>query len=95
MKENAIEKFLFDGVKARGGRAVKLVPTNAVGIPDRLVLLPGLTAFVELKRPKSGVVAEMQLDWQRWLISRGNLALILSNKEQVSAFLEEYDAFAK
>ena len=39
--EVSIEKYLCDATKVRGGRAVKLHPSGAKGIPDRLVILPG------------------------------------------------------
>ena len=51
MLEKTIEKYLFDKVKELGGKCVKLNPLNNVGIPDRMILLPGgKTIFVELKQ---------------------------------------------
>ena len=50
MLEKQIEQYLAKKVKNLGGVSLKL--TSLIGIPDRLVLLPGSRgAFVELKAP--------------------------------------------
>lgn len=50
MKESELEARLVRGVKALGGRAYKFVSPGNVGVPDRLVLLPGgVVLFAELK----------------------------------------------
>ena len=41
MKESEIEARLVRGVKALGGVAYKFVSPGNVGVPDRLVVLPG------------------------------------------------------
>lgn len=47
--EKTLEKYLCQKVKSLGGMCIKL--TGEVGIPDRLVILPGgRYIFVELKR---------------------------------------------
>ncbi|TVS29813.1 PDDEXK family nuclease [Corynebacterium sanguinis] len=51
MLEKAIEKTLKTHVEKAGGMCLKLHPDSMVGLPDRLILLPGgKTAFVELKQ---------------------------------------------
>lgn len=50
MKEREVEKMLVDGIRKLGGRAFKWVSPGNDGVPDRIVVLPGLPAiFVELK----------------------------------------------
>lgn len=50
--EAKIERALVEGVKSLGGVAIKIAPVSFVGLPDRLILLPGgIAAFVELKSP--------------------------------------------
>lgn len=90
--EASIEKYLCDETKRRGGRAVKLNPSGAKGIPDRLVILPGALVFVELKKPRGGVLDTLQVWWQRFLTRLGHRALVLRTKEQVDDFFNEYDA---
>lgn len=51
-RENKIEKYLNEQVKAAGGITYKLAKTGRRGAPDRLVMLPGgRVVFVECKAP--------------------------------------------
>lgn len=52
LREKAIEQQLIRAVKAAGGIAYKFVSPGRVGVPDRLVVLPGgRIMFVECKAP--------------------------------------------
>lgn len=52
MRESAIEKHLKKKVKERGGLCWKFVSPGLVGVPDRVVALPGgAVLWVELKAP--------------------------------------------
>lgn len=52
MEESKIERYLKSQVEKIGGKAYKWNPTGVVGVPDRMVLLPGgKVIFVELKAP--------------------------------------------
>jgi hypothetical protein len=93
--EQSIEKYLADETKLRGGRAVKLHPAGAKGIPDRLVILPGALYFVELKRPRGGVLDKLQVWWQRYLTRLGHPVLVLRTKEQVDELFRAYDQDAR
>ena len=63
--EKEIERRLVNIVKGLGGKCLKWVCPGWQGVPDRIILLPGGRAiFVELKRPKGGVVAPMQTWWR-------------------------------
>lgn len=60
MRESKLEARLVRGVKALGGVAYKFVSPGNVGVPDRLVVLPGgVVAFVELKA-EGGRLSPMQ-----------------------------------
>ena len=50
--EKVIERKLRDGVKKLGGGAqcLKFESPGTSGVPDRMILLPGHTVFVELKQ---------------------------------------------
>lgn len=52
MEESRIEKYFKKQVEKIGGKAYKWNPTGVIGVPDRMVLLPGgKVVFVELKAP--------------------------------------------
>ncbi len=52
MEESRIENYLKRQVDKIGGRAYKWNPTGVIGLPDRMVLLPGgKVIFVELNAP--------------------------------------------
>ncbi|WP_238858956.1 VRR-NUC domain-containing protein [Clostridium sp. YIM B02569] len=52
MEESRIENYLKKQVEKVGGKAYKWNPTGVIGVPDRMVLLPGgKVIFVELKAP--------------------------------------------
>ena len=66
--ESDLEAFFAKKVRAVGGMAIKVVPAGQVGVPDRLVLLPGDPGslhLVELKTT-SGQLRPMQ----RYFIER-------------------------
>lgn len=83
-REVSIENYLKKSVEKSGGLCLKLSPVNLVGIPDRLVILPGpVIAFVELKRPKGGIIAPMQKRWRDVLIGLGCRHAFVSTREGV------------
>ena len=51
MLERDIEKALVKRIKTLGGLCEKFVSPSNIGVPDRLVTLPGEIVFVELKAP--------------------------------------------
>jgi hypothetical protein len=56
MKEREIEKYLVRRVKALGGEVRKVGWIGRNGAPDRVVMLPDLCVWIELKA--TGKVAE-------------------------------------
>lgn len=70
--ERDIERKLTGLVKQSGGLCLKWVCPGWIGVPDRIVLLPGgRIIFVELKRPKGGRFSEMQKWWAKKLTDLG------------------------
>lgn len=51
MREREIEMALIDRARALGGHAYKWTSPGRVGVPDRIVVLPGRVLFVECKAP--------------------------------------------
>ncbi len=88
MLEKSVEDYLKAAVEKRGGLCVKLNPSGYKGIPDRLVLLPGgVPRSVEVKRPRGGRVAGLQLLWQAKLLELGFASVILKSREEVDELL--------
>lgn len=86
--EKEIERKLRYGVQAIGGRCLKWVCPGWVGVPDRIVLLPGGRAcFVETKRPKGGKLSAMQLKWHGWLSKLGFYVFTVWDEADVDEFV--------
>jgi len=82
VRESTLEKYLVAEVKKRGGKCLKLV--GYVGIPDRLILLPGGTAiFVELKT-KQGKLSPLQVYWSKILIGLGFNYKLFNDLEKIN-----------
>lgn len=89
-KEDTVENYLVERVKALGGVAIKLNPTGYKGLQDRLVVLPGRIIFCELKRPKGGRIAALQHYWHNLFTRLGHRAVFCHTKEQVDAVLDGF-----
>lgn len=51
MKEQKLERRLVDAITAAGGLCWKFTSPGTSGVPDRICVLDGHIAFVELKAP--------------------------------------------
>lgn len=91
MLEKSVEQHLITTVAQLGGACYKFEVRGVRGYPDRIVKLPGVEAFlVELKRPKGGVVSEVQkvrhaelrrLGWRVYLArDRGEVDAIIAQE---------------
>ncbi len=88
MNEADVESALYEGVEALGGLCIKLNPLWNIGIPDRLVLLPGgRIIFVELKKPDGKLHGKQRKWWPRTLARLGFRLEVLWSVEQVECFL--------
>lgn len=89
MLEREIEKKLVDGVRKLGGRAYKFVSPGNDGVPDRIVVLPGISpVFVELKT-ETGRLSSLQNVQIKKLKNLGQDVRVLYGLEDVKRFLEE------
>lgn len=87
MLEKTVEKRLVDGIKRRGGKALKFIPTACKGMPDRLVLLPGgRVIWVELKAD-DGELSPMQCKRRKELQALGFEVYVLQGVGMVEEFL--------
>lgn len=89
MAEREIEKKLVDGVRKLGGRAYKFVSPGNDGVPDRIVVLPGISpVFVELKT-ETGRLSSLQNVQIKKLKDLGQDVRVMYGLEDVKRFLEE------
>ena len=88
MTEKQIELKLVEGVKALGGIAYKFVSPGNVGVPDRLVILPGGSViFVELKT-ETGRLGVMQRRQIARLRDRGAEVHVIWGRAGAGDFLQ-------
>lgn len=88
--EKVIERTLTKKVSNLGGLCLKFISSFCIGMPDRLVLLPGGRAFfVELK--STGQKArKIQLVRHETLRNLGFEVYIIDNLEDIDLILEKY-----
>lgn len=86
-REIRLEQYLIEQVQMRGGLCWKLAPLSAVGIPDRIILLPrGRVAFLELKRDGKEPT-RVQAYWLNRLRNMGFRASWAASRERVNEFM--------
>ena len=91
VREESIEGYLRVRVKDADGLCIKLSPAGYVGIPDRLVILPGgWIALAELKKPRGGQIGKLQYWWRRRLIDLGVRHWFLLTRDDVDGFMEDW-----
>ena len=87
--EKDIERKLVKGVRALGGMANKWVSPGNVGVPDRVVVLPGgRVIFVELKTD-TGVVSPIQERQIKKLKDLGVDVRVVRGVNEVDDFLKK------
>lgn len=92
MKESRVEKVLTWEVKARGGWAVKFLPSVS-GLPDRIILMPGgRIMFVETKSP-TGRVKPHQTVVHNRLRALGFEVFVLSSTDAVKEWAKGLDSY--
>ena len=90
LKEKDIESYLVAEVKKLKGKSYKWVSPGTVGVPDRLVFLPGGISFIiELKRPgeKTRPNQDRQISILKGL---GQIVDVLDTKEKIDKYLDKY-----
>jgi len=89
MEECKIEKRLIKQVEKIGGKAYKWNPNGVIGVPDRMVLLPGgKVIFIELKAPGKKL-RKIQEHRAKELRELGFQVECLDTVEKVDLFIEK------
>lgn len=91
MRESEVERYLKKQVEANGGKCWKWVSPGRIGVPDRIVIMPGGTIFfVELKSPGKKERAS-QVRVQQILRKLGCLVFSsIDSREKVDAILQRH-----
>ena len=92
MTEKQIEMKLIKETKKHGGLALKFISPGFVGMPDRILLLPGSKmAFVEVKAP-GAKPRPLQRKRHETLRSLGFKVYVLDDERQIAAVISGGDA---
>lgn len=86
MRESTIEDYLTRRVAEAGGETRKVRWIGRRGAPDRLILLPGRSAWVELKAPGEKPT-EAQTREHRRLSASGQRVFVVDSFEMVEAIV--------
>ena len=89
MEESKIEKYLKSKVEKLGGECLKF-NSGVVGVPDRIVILPGgKITFIELKAPGKPL-RRLQQHWNEKLNALGVNCIMIDSKEGVNEFIQKF-----
>lgn len=87
--EKQVERYFCKKMEKLGCQTYKFVSPGCVGVPDRIVILPGgMTWFVELKRAGGEMSAVQWVMLKKMYKVTGNLKVI-SGKKEVDAFYDD------
>ncbi len=89
MRERDIERRLVKESVQRGGLALKFVSPGRIGVPDRIVMMPGgKIGFVETKAPgkKLRPIQERRI---RQMMDMGFKVFVVDSMEQIGGVLDE------
>lgn len=88
-RERDVESYLVDRMNALGLPCLKFIPDGKVGMPDRLILLPGQRViWVELKT-RGGHLEEIQKLQHKRLEQIGHRVVVVWNKDAVDDLVRE------
>lgn len=94
VRENKVERYLDERVKALGGITRKWVCPGVDGVPDRIVLLSQCVFFVEVKTD-DGKLSTAQEREHRRLIKAGAIVETVYGHKGVDAFINSMSRFLK
>lgn len=80
--ENDIETFMLDKANEMGFEFLKFISPGHKGVPDRILVGYGCTAFVELKRSEDTDPRTSQKHMINKLIDKGAFVYVVGSNEQ-------------
>ena len=87
--ESKVEAYLRVELHNIGLECMKYIPDHSVGMPDRMVVLPGRQVlWVEVKTD-GGKLSEIQKYRHAWLRQAGHDVRVVWSKEQVDDLVRE------
>lgn len=86
--ESHLERKLVEMVKIAGGLAPKFVSPGINGMPDRLIILKGLRALAEIKRPGEEP-SDIQLARHRQLRKLGVVVYVIDSENTINTMMNE------
>jgi uncharacterized protein (UPF0261 family) len=89
MRERDVEQHLVSRCKARGWLCWKFVSPQNNGVPDRIVVMPGQVAFIELKAPGKRPT-KLQQYRHRQLEAHNIEVTTLDTKQAVDAWVDAH-----
>ena len=93
--ESVVEKYLAKRCEEHGWMCLKFDPSRRIGMPDRLILLPGgRCVWVELKTD-GGRLTEIQRYRHGEIAALGHDVRVVWSKAEVDALIGELSAAAE
>lgn len=89
--ESAVEQHLLTRCRGNGYLCLKFVSPGRAGVPDRIIVAPGGTVFVEVKRPGGRLRRLQQVTIAR-LKSAGGEVFVVDGRSAVDALVDELAA---
>lgn len=90
IRETTIEKYFCKQVQKLGGQAYKFTSPNRRAVPDRLVVIPGLTPiFVECKALGKTLTSAQERECDK-LRKLGQVVFVIDSNEQVDYLISTF-----
>lgn len=89
--ENEIEAYLLESCRAVGFLCWKFTSPGRAGVPDRVVIAPRVTVFVEVKRP-GGRLRRLQQTVRAKMLRAGAAVYVVDSRSAVDALVAELAA---
>jgi len=94
VRENKVETYFKDQIKALGGITRKWVSPGVDGVPDQIVIMKGGIFFAEIKT-SDGKKSPAQLREQARLQKNGALVITLYGEKDVDRFIKYLEKYNK